>query len=85
MFKQCGGDYGRVSIYFDFAAPVTVGLNVFLTNSDEQNVAIDYTMDILPPPTPGGKYILQWEYSHPLLLEVNRLYNGYTPTPYSWR
>ena len=45
LFKylfQCGGDYGRVSVYAAFSAPVTLGLNVYLTDSDGTNVAIDY-------------------------------------------
>jgi hypothetical protein len=51
---QCGGDNGRVSIYYDFAAPVTIGLNVFLYNSAGQNVVINYTTSGLPPPPIPG-------------------------------
>jgi hypothetical protein len=54
---QCGGPNGLISIYDDFAAPVTIGLNVFLYNSAMQNVAINYTTSGLEePPIPGSPY-----------------------------
>ena len=44
-----------MSIYYDFAAPVTLGLNVVLYNSVGKNVAIDYaTSGLLEPPIPGS-------------------------------
>ena len=40
-------------MYYDFAAPVTTGLNVYLTKTDGSNVAVDYSSgDIAAPPVP---------------------------------
>ena len=33
----CGGPKGRISVIYDFAAPVTIGLNVYLKNDNGEN------------------------------------------------
>lgn len=45
-----------MSLYADFAAPVTTGLSVFLTNAAGDNVAIDYAtaVGVETPPVPDG-------------------------------
>jgi len=54
---QCGGPNGLISAYYDFSAPVTIGLNVMLYNSAWVNVAIDYaTSGLTEPPIPGSPY-----------------------------
>ena len=38
----CGGEMGKISVFYDFVAPVTVGLNVYLKNQAGENVVIHY-------------------------------------------
>ena len=40
--SKCGGEFGRVSLYNLMAAPVTIGLQAFLTDKDGANVIIQY-------------------------------------------
>ena len=40
--SKCGGEFGRVSLYNMMAAPVTIGLQAFLTDKDGLNVVIQY-------------------------------------------
>ena len=42
--SKCGGEFGRVSLYNMMAAPVTIGLQAFLTDKDGENVIIQYGM-----------------------------------------
>ena len=46
----CGGDVGRISVFYDFAVPVTIGLNIQLVNAAGQNVAIHYPSSELKQP-----------------------------------
>ena len=45
----CGGELGRVTIFNLVAVPVTIGLNVYLTNEANKNVAMEYTSTSSPP------------------------------------
>ena len=45
----CGGELGRVSVFNGTVAPVTVGLNVYLTNEQKKNVVMDYQSASAPP------------------------------------
>ena len=48
----CGGDVGRISVFYDFAVPVTIGLNIQLVNAGGHNVAIHYpTSELKQPPS----------------------------------
>ena len=46
----CGGDVGRISVFYDFAVPVTIGLNIELVNAAGHNVAIHYPSSELEQP-----------------------------------
>ena len=46
----CGGEAGRISVFYDFAAPVTIGLNIEVVNTAGENVAIHYDSSSLQPP-----------------------------------
>ena len=50
----CGGEGGRFSVFYDFAIPVTIGLNVELLNAAGENVVIHYPSSELRRP-PGVK------------------------------
>ena len=42
LLSKCGGEFGRVSVYYQVSAPVTIGLAVQLLNVNKENVAIVY-------------------------------------------
>ena len=42
LLSKCGGEFGRVSVYYQVSAPVTIGLSVQLINANGENVAIVY-------------------------------------------
>ena len=46
----CGGDVGRISVFYDFAVPVTIGLNIEVVNAAGHNVAIHYPSSELKQP-----------------------------------
>ena len=45
----CGGEAGRISVFYHFAAPVTIGLNIEVVNTAGENVAIHYDNYSLQP------------------------------------
>ena len=49
----CGGEAGRISVFYHFAAPVTIGLNIEVVNTAGENVAIHYNNSSLQP-TPSN-------------------------------
>ena len=46
----CGGDLGRISVFYNFSVPVTIGLNIQLRNIAGDNIAIHYDSSALPQP-----------------------------------